>query len=142
VNIFPGQDIEAGREEVAQKVFGSFACDEIRVSRRTTCLVFGTRGEKDIEGNTVVSFDFEKFNADRVLLYPLDRSEPHLHWWLFPRKIQHKRELLAALKEVIDPQPGTFAGQIEQSSVLRVLRQQRYDRGLACDGESPPVATV
>jgi hypothetical protein len=96
------------------------------------------RGEKDIEGNTVVSFDFEKFNADRVLLYPLDRGEPDLHWWLFPGKI----ELPAALKEVIDPQPGTFAGEIEQSSVLRVLRQQRYDRGLACDGETPRVATV
>jgi hypothetical protein len=40
------------------------------------------------------------------------------------------------LKEVIDPQPGTFAGEIEQSSVLRVLRQHRYDRGLACDGET------
>jgi hypothetical protein len=104
--------------------------------------VFGTRGEKDIEGNTVVSFDFEKFNADRVLLYPLDRSEPHLHWWLFPGKVQHKRKLLTALKEVIDPQPGTFAGEVEQSSVLRVLRQQGYDRGLACDGETPRVATV
>jgi hypothetical protein len=63
-----------------------------------------------------------------------------LHWWLFPGKIQHKPELPAALKEVIDPQPGTFAGEIEQSSVLRVLRQQRYDRGLACDGETPRVA--
>jgi hypothetical protein len=118
------------------------ATRQIRVSRRITWLVFGMRGEKDIEGNTVVSFDFEKFNADRVLLYPLDRSEPHLHWWLFPGKIQHKPELPAALKEVIDPQPGTFAGEIEQSSVLRVLRQQRYDRGLACDGETPRVATV
>jgi hypothetical protein len=44
------------------------ATRQIRVSRRITWLVFGMRGEKDIEGNTVVSFDFEKFNADRVLL--------------------------------------------------------------------------
>jgi hypothetical protein len=100
VNIFPGQDTEAYEKRVAQRGFGSSACDApVRVSRRITWLVFGMRGEKDIEGNTVVSFDFEKFNADRVLLYPLDRSEPHLHWWLFPGKIQHKRELPAALKE-------------------------------------------
>jgi hypothetical protein len=67
-------------KQVAQRVFGlSHATRQIRVSRRTTCLVLGTRSEKDIEGNTVVSFDFEKFNADRVLLYPLDRREPHLH---------------------------------------------------------------
>ena len=30
------------------------ATRRISLSRRTTCLVFGTRGEKDIEGNTIV----------------------------------------------------------------------------------------
>ena len=125
-------------------MFGSSACDapDPRVTQDYLPGVWNARRERHPRGNAVVSFDFEKFNADRVLLYPLDRSEPHLHWWLFPGKVQHKRELLTALKEVIDPQPGTFAGEVEQSSVLRVLRQQRYNRGLACDGETPRVATV
>jgi hypothetical protein len=109
---------------------------------RTPCLKFGSRGEKDIERDTVVGFDLEKFDADMVFVHPLDRSEPDFHGWLVPGKIQHERELLAALKEVIDPEAGTLTGEIEQGAVLRVLRQKRDYRGLPCDGEAPCVATV
>ena len=61
-------------------------------------LVVETRGEKDVEQDPIVGFDFEKFNADSVLVYPLDRSETHFHRRLVPGKIHHECELLARPK--------------------------------------------
>jgi hypothetical protein len=86
---------------------------KIRDSCRITRLWFRSRGEKDVERDTIVGFDLEKFNAYRVFLHPLYRGETHFHGWLIPGKIQHERELLAALKEVIDTEPCALPGEIE-----------------------------
>jgi hypothetical protein len=67
---------------------------------------FRSRGEKDVEQDAIVGFDFEKFNADSVLVYPLDRSETHFHRRLVPGKIHYECELLARSKQAIDTEPG------------------------------------
>ena len=47
---------------------------------------FRSRGEKDVEQDTIVVFDFEKFNADSVLVYPLDRRAELLPQAARPRE--------------------------------------------------------
>src|SRR5262249_18038719 len=111
-------------------------------SRRMACDGFGSRGEKDIERNTIVLLDFEKLHADIVFLHPLYGGKTHFYGRLVPRKIQHEREFLPTLEEMIDTEPGTFTGEIEEGSVLGVLCQQRDDRGLPGDGDTLGIATV
>jgi hypothetical protein len=67
---------------------------------------FGSRGEKDVEQDPIVGFDFEKFDADSVLVDPLDRSETHFHRRLVPGKIHHECKLLARPKQAIDTEPS------------------------------------
>jgi hypothetical protein len=115
---------------------------EIRDSCRTTRWWFRPTGEKDVERDTILVLDFEKFNADSVFLHPLDRSETHFHGGFIPRKIQRERELLAALKEVIDTESGTLTRNIKQGSVVGVLGHYPPDRGFPCDGDALGKATI
>jgi hypothetical protein len=88
-----------------------------------TFLQFRSRGEKHIQGDAIIVTDLEKFNADCVVLHPLDGSETHFDGRFLPRKIQHEHQLLARFKQPIDTEASASTGKIQQGSVVGLLCQ-------------------
>jgi hypothetical protein len=76
------------------------------LSSRTRHVWLGSRGEKHIERDTIIAFDFEKLNAHRVVSHPLYSGEKYFHGRLVPGKSQHEGELLARPEQAIDTESG------------------------------------